>query len=553
MKIRNNKKTAIAIVVLLTISMGASLLLTPNANAHTPPMSIPSIAFCNAGPNPAGIGQSVTIGFWIDIPPVTASGPLGDRYGPMTIHITAPDGTNSTLGPFVSDDTGGTSTHFTPSQIGTYTIQMTYPGQVLTGISENPIAVGHPSTSVYVNDTMTSAVSNIVTLEVQEAAVPLIPNTPLPTSYWQTPINAINVVNWAPIGGAYLNLGGGYSAGSPGGKYNYTSNYQPYSTAPTTSHIIWTMPVSFGGALGGPFPASTTYGNYYSTSQYERKYNPIVINGYIYYTQFPGSSTTPAANVCVNLYNGQTVWTDDSNNFGGGSSVQSALTTAGMVTSLKCGQVLSFNSPNQFGGLAYLWTTGNLAGINTLAGSTMWNMFDAMTGKYILSIVNGTSPSVLTTDATGDLIGYYTNTTAGAQYIDGPINPTTGPARVQVTNPAGGELIQVWNSTQCIMAGAWSAQAAGWEWRPPQNGQELFSYGIMAAAPIATTYQGNALPTGSYAIWTLDSGDVILDSAQGRRRFRRWIHNIYRLQPINVPTTMGRKHFIHARLLHKLK
>ena len=38
-------------------------------------------------------------------------------------------------------------------------------------------------------------------------------------------------------------------------------------------------------------------------------------------------------------------------------------------------------------------------------------MFDAMTGNYILSIVNGTSMT-LTEDDHGDLIGYYVNSTA---------------------------------------------------------------------------------------------------------------------------------------------
>ena len=101
--------------------------------------------------------------------------------------------------------------------------------------------------------------------------------------------------------------------------YNTTTNFNPYTTAPLTSHIMWTRPVAFGGVIGGDAGGTTTYGNYYSTSQYERKYDPIVINGYIYYTQFPGSSSNPAANICINLYTGQTVWVDDSTNYGGGS------------------------------------------------------------------------------------------------------------------------------------------------------------------------------------------------------------------------------------------
>ena len=44
---------------------------------------------------------------------------------------------------------------------------------------------------------------------------------------------------------------------------------------------------------------------------------------------------------------------------------------------------------------------------------TQWNMYDALTGMYILSIVNG-STLTLRTDEMGNLIGYYINNTAGA-------------------------------------------------------------------------------------------------------------------------------------------
>ena len=67
-------------------------------------------------------------------------------------------------------------------------------------------------------------------------------------------------------------------------------------------------------------------------------YNPVIMNGYLYYTEYPGSSTTPTGVVCVDLYTGQTVWTNNAANYGGGSPTQSALTAAGLVTPLKCGQ-----------------------------------------------------------------------------------------------------------------------------------------------------------------------------------------------------------------------
>ena len=123
-------------------------------------------------------------------------------------------------------------------------------------------------------------------------------------------------------------------------------------------------------------------------------------------------------------------------------------------------------------------------------------MFDAMTGKYILSIVNGTGFSYgLTVDGNGNLINYYTNTTVGTQTIYGKIQPITGPKATTVTNTAGNSLLQVWNSTQCIMEGAgWqSGSASGWFWRPPQGAVIPFSYGIQDAWQLPGT-----VPTGAF-------------------------------------------------------
>ena len=65
---------------------------------------------------------------------------------------------------------------------------------------------------------------------------------------------------------------------------------------------------------------------------------PVIIQGILYYTEFPGSSTTPTGIVAVNLQTGQTIWKDDGTNYGGGSSTQTALMATGVVTTLRCGQ-----------------------------------------------------------------------------------------------------------------------------------------------------------------------------------------------------------------------
>ena len=41
---------------------------------------------------------------------------------------------------------------------------------------------------------------------------------------------------------------------------------------------MWTKVEAFGGTIGGEYGGEET-GNYYSTSQYEPKFAPIIMNG----------------------------------------------------------------------------------------------------------------------------------------------------------------------------------------------------------------------------------------------------------------------------------
>ena len=94
-----NKTMAILIAAILTISIGTSTGLFSNTSAHTPSINQQTWAFISAAPNPAGVGQTITLGFWLQQPPNTASGPYGDRWVGMKVNVVKPDGTNETLGP----------------------------------------------------------------------------------------------------------------------------------------------------------------------------------------------------------------------------------------------------------------------------------------------------------------------------------------------------------------------------------------------------------------------------------------------------------------------
>ena len=187
-------------------------------------------------------------------------------------------------------------------------------------------------------------------------------------------------------------LGLGVSTFANTGQYNQQGDYAPYTTAPNSPHILWTKPVAFGGTMGGEF-GSDQQSNYWSTSQYQPKFAPIIIQDVLYYVNYPGSTQNPAGWSAVNLHTGQTIWTQN------------------YTTNLRCGQIMNYLSPNQYGGIAYLWATGNVPGV--VSTGTTYSMYDAMTGNYVLSIVNGSSFSKLTIDDHGGLLGYYLNSSSG--------------------------------------------------------------------------------------------------------------------------------------------
>lgn len=344
MKLFKNKTAAIVIAILLTLSMTASMTLLPNASAHKPGWQIPTYAFISAQPNPVGLGQSVFVNFWIDKVSATANSQYGDRWQNYTVTITqVSTGTVTKLGPFQADDAGGSETTWLPPAIGNYTLVFNFPGQTIVGANPSPISGTTNSQSI--GDYYEPSTSRTATLQVTNQQVETTPTNPLPTGYWQTPIFSTNTA-WYSISGNWL-FGG--AQGNSGDTYNSTSNFDPYSTMPSTSHIVWTQPYAStplgGGLMGGEFGNNEVNSNFYSTAQYESKFSPVIINGVMYYTLIPGSGTSAEGWVAVNLRTGQTLWKQTPATAGipgGANLTQTAQTT------IRLGQILDYTSPNQF-------------------------------------------------------------------------------------------------------------------------------------------------------------------------------------------------------------
>ena len=477
---------AFLIVTILTISIGASTILIQSAAAHNPPWNIPTYAYINVAPNPAGLGQTVNIGMWINNPPPDASRTYGDRWQNFKVTVTKPDGTTETLGPFISDDTGGTHSDYVPTLLGNYSFFFSFPGQTLAGNNLDPTSAGasaYPNIGDYYQPSNAST-----TLTVQQTATPAIPQNPLPTSYWTRPIESVNQY-WSTISGNWLGLG--VSTFSTTGQYNSTGNYNPYTTAPTTAHLLWTKPAAPGGLIGGEFGATET-SNFNAPQQYQPKFAPVIMNGILYYEQYPNAQSTPEGWVAVNLHTGQTLWTINAS------------------SDLLCGQLLDYVTPNQYGALTYLWgispttahgAVGSVIHPNTPPNTgTTYTLYDASTGNYVLSIVNGTGMT-LTEDDGGNLIGYYTNSSTA--------------------NAFRAPTLNMWNSTQCIdklnpkTPGYSYAGQSEWYWEPIQNDIIPFSYGIQWSAPLATNISGLALPSNLGISGTCIENGVILMTAAG--------------------------------------
>ncbi|MGA3289869.1 MAG: PQQ-binding-like beta-propeller repeat protein [Candidatus Bathyarchaeia archaeon] len=442
----HGKQTIFSIALILLLTVSGIMAAIPTSKAQTETSPLPTNAYINVSPNPAGINQQVTIEMWLGQPDPTATGLVGGRWQGFTVLITEPDGTTSMLGPFTANDASFYVTTYTPDHLGNYTFKFTFPGQHVTGVSPSSFA---PINSYYAASSFTSC------LLVQQQPATSYPQTPLPAEYWTRPINSQNSL-WYAISGNWLSLGTS-TFGST--NYNATGNFNAYTTGPNSAHILWTKPLEDGGLIGGEFGGTDT-SNYFTGKSYEMEFTPnIIINGVLFYN----APTNPKEGFyAVDLRTGQTLWWQNSTGapfqpFGG-------LVVGWEYPQITLGQVYNYLSPNMEGGFPYLWSTD----------SNTWYMYDANTGNLILQMAHALNPTQ-----------------------DSQLN-VEGPSGELLDYIVGTNWIALWNSSLCIGTyGDYTPpiplfSSNYWVWSPPIGAILNWEKGVQWNLT-AQTYPGEAI------------------------------------------------------------
>ncbi|MFB3889850.1 MAG: PQQ-binding-like beta-propeller repeat protein [Candidatus Bathyarchaeia archaeon] len=358
---------------------------------------VETFTYIAVAPDPVGVGQDLLVTYRIDkVSPNAAAFGAGTMFTGFTVKITLPDGTVYNKTGLSTDPTSNGWFLYTPTMVGTYKLQTFFPGQRINGSSFSLFGV-----TVYDNTYLPSQ-SPEITVTVQKDPVLPLPNNPLPTGYWHTPIFGENK-GWNEIADNWLMQGYNFMTRSFGSGNNA---FSPYTAAPNTAHVIWTKQIMLGGLVGGPFGDKT----YYQGLSYEEHYNPLILDGKIIFTEHYLDQSTVFQTRCVNLYTGEDIWILPN-------------------VTINFAQVVEVDTPNEHGALAYLWDTG--PGGLFAAASTTWKMYDAFTGLYMCTVAN------VTWDGAG---GFGVSTG-----IPGP----NGEILCYTLNPAQSKMV-LWNSTKVL-------------------------------------------------------------------------------------------------------
>lgn len=441
MEFSKKKITAILAFVLI-FSMTSMMVIIPAGAQLSGGEHMPTFLEISVSPDPVGVNQPLYINAFMTKPTVTATiGDVSDNYENMYVKMTRPDGSTYDFPAKESDATGGIWYTHEPNQVGEYTFQAFYPGQHVFGTVSSMFG-GATTYDFYYNP----AESEVVTVTVQEDAIEWIYRTPgTPEEYWTRPIYALNW-DWDVYGGHWYGLG--VPAFANTGGYDTMGNFQPYSEAPETAHIMWSKSTHMGGQPGGLIEG-TQDSNYMATTIADYYFEPVILNGILYYTQFSGPNSAKTGWEAIDIRTGETLWSRSAGETGN--------------EAIRMGSVTIFHSMQEYGAFAHIWSS---EGGGFFGGVTALRIYDAWTGDYIATVENPQSPSYIVQEGgmtPGALLGYYTS---------------------------GGNLV-MWNSSAMLAAG-------GWTYGP--SGTFNWTDGIQWTAPIPNQIDGNSVSLSVAAV-----------------------------------------------------
>jgi hypothetical protein len=214
-----NKTIATLIALILTLTMiFSTIAYLPATNALTHTESN-TYAFVTVSPDPVGLGQTMTVMFWlVEMNPLSAAN-QDNVWHNYTLTITKPDGTTETK-ITNANSAAGAVINYVPTQIGNYTFKFTFPGEQITS-------------STIDNFYKPSTATTIAT--VQQEPIGSLPQNPIPNDYWQRPINWENQ-GWYSIAGNWfgdINLWECWQA------HGNTMGMNPDTVAPQSAHVLY--------------------------------------------------------------------------------------------------------------------------------------------------------------------------------------------------------------------------------------------------------------------------------------------------------------------------
>ena len=354
----------ITVLAITAVSVGLSTALAD----YTKMPDRPTATEVAASPTLIGLGQEVLINIMTYPAP---SGPtyeaqslvpdLTGGFSNISLTITHPDGTKETFMPI--DETleqvgiripgqqqivGHLQFRYKPKAVGNYSLSASFPGKTYTTDNQykglNLSVFYKPSSSTF-KTTFTVQEEPVLSGQLNG-----YPWSPLPEDYWENPVQTDNR-EWYAISGDWPQIG-----------YNIEgSNYNIFSKAPNSPHIIWSQTVSqsgLGGGIWGSLPyAAKGHGTFAGA--------PIILDGKFYQAGNPGYFN------CYDLRTGELLWE-----------------APGSITQAQRIDPAFQTASQQNEGAIDKWLWGGTAPSLFAPGTGSWQRYDPYTGGLLQNITN---------------------------------------------------------------------------------------------------------------------------------------------------------------------